>query len=54
MAMRPGKGYLAALAFFFFGRVLPLLPRQILPRLLRLSPLPMVISPYANRFLVRR
>jgi hypothetical protein len=37
-----------ALFFFFLGRVLPLVPRQILPRLLRWSPFPMV-SPFLEK-----
>jgi hypothetical protein len=33
-------------AFFFFGLAFPVDPRQILPRLVRLSPLPMSFSFY--------
>jgi hypothetical protein len=46
---RPALGsiYFLALAFFcFLGRLLPVEPLQIFPRLVRRSPLPMKQSPF--------
>ena len=34
-----------SITFFFFGRVLPWVPRQILPRFVRRSPLPILVPP---------